>query len=56
MSGTYLEQIGRVDTTPVGTEMGAKTLVYRSSGETGLTLMMANGNSLPSVLMEFVKF
>jgi len=56
MSGTYLEQSGRLDAAGVGTETGAKTLVYRSSGATGLILTMANGNSLLIVLMELVTF
>jgi hypothetical protein len=56
MSWTYLEQSGSDDATPAGTEIGAKTLVYRSSGETGLMLTMANGNALLIVLIELASF
>jgi hypothetical protein len=56
MSCTYLEQRGSVDATPAGTEIGAKTLVYRSSGEIGLILTTANGNALLIVLIELASF
>jgi hypothetical protein len=56
MSGIYLEQSGRIDSDPHGIAAGAKTLVYLSSGATGLILRTANGNSLSSDLMELARF
>jgi hypothetical protein len=56
MSGTYLEQSGSVVAARAGTETGAKTLVYRSPGATGLILTTASGNASLIVLMELVTF